>query len=138
MPAPTSRLLHRAARARPAGLCVLGIGYQSQVGARSILWFYTEPRFHVLSKAARGRSNWEIGALFRFGLGSIERTSRTPVILAPGAYVARQIRSSGDGASWSIQASYTHAWYAGFASPIGTDGGPPHGDRVTLGLGWYQ
>ena len=122
----------------PAGLCVLGIGYQSQVGARSILWFYTEPRLHVLGKAARGRSNWEIGALFRCGLGSIERTSRTPVILAPGAYVARQIRSSGDGASWSIQASYTHAWYAGFASPIGTDGGPPHSDRVTLGVGWYQ
>lgn len=120
----------------PASQCVVGIGYQSQVGARSILWFYTEPRFRLLGRAARGRSNWEVGALFRCGLGSIERTSSTPVILAPGAYLARQIRSGGDGASWSIQGSYSHAWYAGF--PNLGNGSVPHSDRLTLGLGWYQ
>jgi hypothetical protein len=122
----------------PASQCVVGIGYQSQVGARSILWFYTEPRFRLHGKAARGRSNWEIGALFRLGLGSIERTSTTPVIFAPGAYLARQIRSSGGGASWSIQGSYSHAWYAGFPSDFANAGGPPHSDRLNLGLGWFQ
>jgi hypothetical protein len=120
------------------GACVVGIGYQSQVGARSILWVYTEPRLGLVGKAVRGRSNWEGGALFRLGLGSIERTSTTPVILAPGAYVARQIQSSGSGVSWSVQASYSHAWYAGFPSSPENAGGPPHSDRITLGLGWYH
>jgi hypothetical protein len=62
------------------------------------------------------------------------------VILAPGAYLARQIRSSGGGASWSIQGSYSHAWYAGLPSAFANAGGPPppHSDRLTLGLGWFQ
>jgi hypothetical protein len=124
---------------RGAGLCVFGVGYQSQIAARSILWFYTEPRMRLIGKGAPGRSNWELGALFRFGLGSIERTSATPAILAPGAYIARQVRSNDHGGGWSVQGSYSHAFYSGFRTPFGSTGNErPHSERLALGLGWYQ
>jgi len=119
-------------------MCVLGLGYQSQTGDRSIAWIFTEPRVRILGKARRGRSNWELGALFRFGAGSINRSSTVPVILAPGVYVARHVRNT-RGAGWSVQASYSHATYKGFSTPLGnTDAVPPHSDRLMLGLGWYQ
>jgi hypothetical protein len=120
------------------GLCAFGIGYQSQVGERSILWFFTEPRFMLVGRRSKSASTWEAGALFRVGLGSIERMSETPVMLAPGVYIARQIRSGEHGARWSLKGSYSHAWYSGFQSPFGTTSPQPHGDRLTLGLGWYQ
>lgn len=124
---------------RGASLCVFGVGYQSQAAARSILWFYTEPRMRLIGRGAPGRSNWELGALFRVGLGSIERTSTTPAMLAPGAYIARQIRSNDHGGGWSIQGSYSHAFYSGFRTPLGSTGNErPHSDRLALGLGWYQ
>jgi hypothetical protein len=120
-------------------MCVLGLGYQSQTGDRSIAWIFTEPRVRILGKARRGKSNWEVGALFRFGVGSINRSSTVPVILAPGVYVARHIRTNTHGAGWSVQASYSHATYKGFSTPLGnTDAVPPHSDRLMLGLGWYQ
>jgi hypothetical protein len=120
-------------------MCALGFGYQTQTGDRSILWIFTEPRIRILGKARRGKSNWEMGALFRFGVGSINRSSTVPVILAPGAYVARHIRTNTHGAGWSVQASYSHATYKGFSTPLGTtDAVPPHSDRLMLGLGWYQ
>jgi hypothetical protein len=56
----------------------------------------------------------------------------------PGAYVARQIRSREQGTSWTVQCSYNHAWYTGFSDPAGSIGRQPHGDRMTLGLAWYQ
>ncbi len=122
-----------------ASMCVLGIGYQSQVGAKSILWIYTEPRVRILGKAARGRSNWELGALFRLGIGSMDRSTSAPAILAPGAYVARHIRTNEHGAGWSVQTSYSHATYTGFPLRVGATGtGRPQSDRLTLGFGWYQ
>jgi hypothetical protein len=124
---------------RGAAICVFGIGYQSQVGAKSILWFYTEPRLRLIGKGAPGRSNWEFGALFRVGVGSIERTSSSPLILAPGGYIARQIRSGDHGGGWSIQGSYSHALYSGFPDPLaGTSVERRNSERLTLGLGWYR
>jgi hypothetical protein len=120
------------------GFCVLGIGYQSQVGDRSILWFFTEPRLLLVGNPARKATKWEAGALFRFGLGSVERMAPTPLMFAPGAYVARQIHSGAHGPSWTIQGSYSHAWFTGFPEPFGRAGTQPHGDRITLGLAWYQ
>jgi hypothetical protein len=120
------------------GMCAVGIGYQSQVGDRSILWFYTEPRFLLIGNPARKASQWEAGALFRFGAGSVERMSPTPLMYAPGAYVSRKIHSSDHGPSWTIQASYSHTWFSGFPEPAGSLGSQPQGDRITLGLGWYQ
>ena len=121
------------------GMCAFGIGYQSQIGAKSILWFFTEPRLRLLGKAPRGRSGWELGTLFRVGLGSIERSPTVPWIFAPGAYVARQIHPDGHGAGWSVQCSYHHAFYNGFPRLVGNTGSDrPHSDRLSLGLGWYQ
>jgi hypothetical protein len=118
-----------------AGLCVFGIGYQSQVGSRSILWFYTEPRLGLVHKRT---SAWDFGPLFRVGVGSVERTSYNPWIFAPGAFVARQIRLNEHGGGWTIQGSYSHALYGGFPAGLGADRGQPHSDHLTLGLGWYQ
>jgi hypothetical protein len=119
------------------GLCAFGVGYQSQTSARSIVWFFTEPRVAVVGNLPK-RSTWEAGVLFRAGLGSIDRAGFTPVIIAPGAYVTRQIRAGERGAGLSLRASYSHAWYKGFRGPVGAAVQQPDGDRVTLGLAWYQ
>lgn len=132
-----------AARAAPGldrlGMCAFGIGYQSQVGDRSILWIYTEPRFGVLGKPAARRSGWVAGLLFRLGIGEIERSPSNPWMFAPGAYVERQIRTVSGGSSWSIQAAYHHALFDGFPKGLGNIGeGRPQSDRLTVGLGWYN
>ena len=129
--------------ARAAGLssrfsaCVLGLSHQSQHGARSILWVYTEPRFRVLGSAGIGRSGWELGPLFRFGVGMISASRETPVIVAPGIYVARSINSSKAG-RWSLQASYSRAFYKNFTLPTGSVPATPKGHRVSFGVGWYR
>lgn len=142
-----------AARRAPGvsrlGMCALGIGYQSQHGARNITWFFTEPRFRVVGRAAPGRSNWEGGVLFRAGFGAVSRTNVNPVLLAPGLYAARHIRTAPDGRGWSFHASWSRAWYRGFAKPFGVydpetgnftpgETKSPSGSRVLLGVGWYQ
>jgi hypothetical protein len=121
------------------GMCVVGLGYESQNGAKGILWLYTEPRLRLLGRVRPGRSNWELGALLRFGVGMISASSDTPTILGPGLYVARHIRTNTQGAGWSLQASYSHASFRGFSRPLGT--GPariPTSDRLSFGVGWYQ
>jgi hypothetical protein len=106
------------------------------VGSRSILWFYAEPRLGLIHKPT---SSWDVGPLFRVGVGSIERVSSSPWIFAPGVFVARQIRTNDHGSGWSIQASYSHALYGGFPGALdGADRGQPQSDHVMLGLGWYQ
>jgi hypothetical protein len=130
-------------------ICAFGIGYQSQHGAPNVLWFFSEPRFRLLGRAAPGRSNWEMGTLFRAGLGMVSRVSRDPVILAPGLYVARHIRTAPDGRGWSLQASYARAWFKGFAKPrdgfdpqtgevIPAHIATPASNRWLIGVGWYQ
>jgi hypothetical protein len=124
---------------RRLGWCVVGLGYQSQHGAKTILWIYTEPRLRLLGRSLPGLSNWELGALFRFGLGMISASSDSPVMLAPGAYLARQIRTNPHGDGWSVQASYIRASYRGFSHPFGAPTGPnPKSNRIELGLGWYH
>lgn len=119
-------------------MCVLGVGHQSQPGSRSILWVYTEPRFRLFGSGGARGSGWEVGPLFRFGVGMISASPDTPVLLAPGAYVARFIRTSSRTAGWSLQASYSHPFYKGFARPIGAEPATPHGHRLSLGVGWYR
>jgi hypothetical protein len=121
------------------GMCVVGLGYQSQNDAKSILWLYTEPRLRLLGRVRPGRSNWELGVLLRFGVGMISASSDTPTILGPGLYVARHIRTNPQGAGWSLQASYSHASFRGFSRPLGTGAARiPTSDRLTFGVGWYQ
>jgi hypothetical protein len=142
-----------AARRAPGvprlSMCALGIGQQSQHGTPSILWVFTEPRYRLLGRAPEGRSNWELGALFRAGIGNMSRVNHDPVVLAPGLYLARHIRTSAKGAGWSLQASYSHAFYKGFEKPddiynsvtgefIPGDVATPSSDRLLMGIGWYQ
>ena len=120
---------------RRLSMCVLGLSHQSQRGARSILWIYTEPRFRILGRAQPGLSNWELGALFRFGAGMISTVSETPLTFGPGVYVARHIRRDSGGSGWSLYGSYTRAFFKGFAG-----GGEvrPRSHRVSFGVCWYQ
>jgi hypothetical protein len=132
-----------AARGAPGlrrlGMCVVGLSYQSQHGAKNILWIYTEPRLRLLGKSRPGQSNWELGALFRFGVGIISAASVTPTTIAPGLYVARHIRRDARGAGWSIQMSYARPSYRGFAKPFGAVGTMhPTSNRLSFGVGWYQ
>jgi hypothetical protein len=129
-----------AARSAPGfrrvSLCALGIGWGSQHGARSTLWIYTEPRFRILGKFEQGRSNWEMGALFRLAAGSISRSNEVPVMLAPGLYVARHIRTDQKGSGWSLHASYAYGTIRN--TPKSAEGTAPTTSRLLLGVGWYQ
>ena len=129
-----------AARSAPGlrriSLCALGVGWGSQHGARSTLWIYTEPRFRILGKFEQGRSNWELGALFRLAAGSISRSSEVPVMLAPGIYLARHIRTDQDGSGWSLHASYSYASIRN--TPKSPQGSVPTTNRLLFGVGWYQ
>lgn len=120
-------------------MCVLGLSHQSQQGSRNILWVYTEPRVRILGRARPGQSNWELGALLRLGVGIISSSNDTPATLAPGAYVARHLRSSSGGAGWSLQASYSRALFKGFGRPLGAGAEvTPKSHRLSFGVGWYQ
>ncbi len=124
---------------RRLSMCVLGLSHQSQHGARSILWIYTEPRVRLLGPSRPGVSNWELGGLFRFGVGMISAGIETPTSFAPGIYVARHIRRNAAGSGWSLQAGYSHAFYRGFGKPSGVPGRvTPESHRVSVGVGWYQ
>jgi hypothetical protein len=127
-----------AAPSSRSRLCVFGVGYQSQHGARSILWIYTEPRFRLLGAGGVDHSGWEIGPLFRFGVGMISASPATPVVIAPGAYIARQLRSVSHQGGWTLQASYSRSFYKGFTRPIGTEPATPKGHRFSVGVGWYR
>jgi hypothetical protein len=115
-------------------MCVLGVGYQSQSGARSIGWVYTEPRLRLFG----GRTGWELGPLFRFGVGMISASAATPVLIAPGAYIARRLSSGSGVGGWSLQAAYSHPFYKGFPRPTGTEEVTPQGHRLSFGIGWYR
>jgi hypothetical protein len=129
-----------AARSAPGfrrvSMCALGIGWGSQHGARSTLWIYTEPRFRILGKFEHGRSNWEMGALFRLAAGSISRTNEVPVMLAPGIYVARHIRTDQKGSGWSLLASYAYGTIRN--TPKSAEGKVPTTSRLLFGLGWFR
>jgi hypothetical protein len=125
------------------GWCVLGFGYQTQHAAPSILWIFTEPRIRLVGHSHPGQSNWELGALLRFGVGMISASSKSPRVLGPGVYIARHIRSSSDGGGLSLQLAYTRAFYQGFAKGgAGTFPPPeeiaPKSHRVSFGVGWYK
>ncbi|HET6778649.1 MAG TPA: hypothetical protein VFH26_07150 [Gemmatimonadales bacterium] len=120
-------------------LCVLGVSHQSQHNARNILWVYTEPRVRLFGRTRAGMSNWEMGPLFRFGVGIISGVSETPIVLGPGFYVARHIRTNSDGSGWSFQLSYFRGLYRGFDRPTGANSGSgPQSNRLSFGVGWYQ
>lgn len=121
------------------GMCVLGVSHQSQSGAPNMLWVYTEPRLGVLRPDRNGYSSWEMGALFRFGV-DITSASPTPRIFAPGVFLSRHIRKNRQGTSWSLQMSYSRAFFKGFKKPpfsIG-DAFTPKSHRISFGVGWYK
>jgi hypothetical protein len=121
------------------GWCVVGLSYQSQHGAKNVLWIYTEPRLRILGSSRTGQSNWEIGALLRFGVGMISAVSATPTALAPGVYLARHMRMNAGGARWSLQMSYARPFYAGFSKPFSVvETAHPSSNRLSFGVGWYQ
>jgi len=119
-------------------MCILGVSHQSQRGTSSLLWVYTEPRLGVPRHDRHGYSSWEMGALFRFGVG-INSGVLSPRIYAPGVFLSRHIRRNPQGAGWTLQLSYSRAFYKGFSRATAT-GSPvtPKSHRLSFGVGWYR
>lgn len=116
--------------------CAIGLGVESRSPAKSVFWVFTEPRVNLIGAARPGRSNWELGLLFRVGMGSTDGMAQDPILLAPGLYFARHIRSGLDGSGWSFLASYSHATMLNLEQASGAS--RPGNDRLRLGIGWYQ
>jgi hypothetical protein len=121
------------------GMCAVGLGRESRSQAASVFWIFSEPRFRLLGKSQRGQANWELGALFRAGIGIISASAYDPIILAPGLYVARHVRAKPDGSGWSIMASYHHATVRNVNRDVGTQASErPTSERLRFGFGWYH
>jgi hypothetical protein len=121
------------------GMCVLGVSYQSQHRAPDLVWVYTEPRLRILGRARTELSNWDGGVLFRFGVGINSRSSSAPMLLGPGVYLARHIRTNRRKASWSFQLAYFRASFPGFSRPYYiSESVTPKSHRLSFGVGWYQ
>jgi hypothetical protein len=125
---------------RRFAMCVMGLDYQSQRRSPTILWVYTEPRVGILGGVRPGQPSWDVGALLRFGVGLISGSPATPTVLGPGLYVARHLRTSSTGAGWTVQASYSHAYFRGFARSFDAVGETvtPKSHRVTFGAALYR
>ncbi len=120
---------HSATPGRFSG-CAVGFGYQSRPGAESgVVWVFTEPRFRIVG-GKPGRSAFEAGVLTRIGIGIVGRVNVNPASVAPGLYVARQIRRDGSGGGWNLMASYARVWISG------TDGA--QSNRFAIGLGRFS
>jgi hypothetical protein len=120
-------------------MCVLGVSYQSQHRTPDLAWVYTEPRVRILGRVRPGLSNWDGGVLFRFGVGINSMSSTAPMLLGPGVYVARHIRTNRRKASWSFQLSYIRASFPGFNRPYYiSESVTPKSHRLSFGIGWYQ
>jgi hypothetical protein len=109
--------------------CAVGVGYQSRPDAESsVVWIFSEPRFRVVG-GTPDRSSMEAGFLTRFGIGIVEKVNVNPISVAPGLYVAHQIRRDGADGGWSLIASYSRIWISG------TDGA--QSNRFAIGIGRF-
>ncbi len=117
-----------ASRGRLSG-CALGVGYQSRPDAESsVVWIFTEPRLRIVGGGG-DRSAIEAGFLTRLGLGIVNSINVNPVSVAPGVYVAYNIRRDGAQGGWTLIASYARAWISG------TEGA--QSSRFAIGLGRF-
>jgi hypothetical protein len=124
-------------KVRRLSMCILGLGHQSQPGAPSIFWIYTEPRISLLGSNF-GLSHWEAGVSLRFGMGINSGSNVSPSAIAPGLFVARHFRSNPDGSGWSLQASYRRSFFRFRVPSSVPGGGTPESNRVSVGFGWYR
>jgi hypothetical protein len=109
--------------------CAVGVGYQSRPDAESsVVWIFSEPRVRVVG-GRPDRSSMEAGFLTRFGIGIVEKVNVNPISVAPGLYVAHQIRRDGAGGGWNLIASYSRVWISG------TDGA--QSNRFAIGIGRF-
>jgi hypothetical protein len=114
--------------------CALGLAWDDRPESHGTLWFFLEPRFRFTGGRPRGQSNSEIGGLLRGGFGMISRVNRNPTLIAPGAYITRNIRRNLGGKGWS----FTLAWHHYLVGNRGEGSHKVGSDMVTLGLGYYQ
>jgi hypothetical protein len=109
--------------------CAVGVGYQSRPDAESsVVWVFTEPRLRIVG-GRPDQSAFEAGILARVGIGIVSSINVNPVSVAPGIYLARQIRREGDRGGWNVIASYARLWISG------TDGA--QSNRFAIGLGRF-
>ena len=57
--------------ARVLSGCAIGIGWHNRPESSGVLWFFIEPRLRIVGGKARGKSNTEVGALFRVAIGEV-------------------------------------------------------------------
>jgi len=129
--------------ARVVSGCALGIGWHDRPESVGVLWFFIEPRIRVLGGREQGKSNTEVGVLFRAALGEVSRVNRSPIMLAPGAYVSRHIRTNPSGKGWSLTLGYAHMFISNLGTkygpfPTNEDFGQQQADRITFSVGYYQ
>ncbi|HTG84840.1 MAG TPA: hypothetical protein VL853_08510 [Gemmatimonadales bacterium] len=129
--------------ARVVSGCALGIGWHERPESAGVLWFFIEPRIRILGGRERGKSNTEVGVLFRAALGEVSKVNRSPIMLAPGAYLSRHIRTNPSGKGWSFTLGYAHMFISNLGAKYGTfptteDFGQQQADRLTFSIGYYQ
>jgi hypothetical protein len=114
--------------------CAIGLAWDSRPKSRGTLWFFLEPRIRLYGGRPRGRSNTEIGGLLRAGFGMVNKASVTPTLIAPGAYLTRNIRKNLAGKGWA----FTLAWRHYLVGNRGEGSHKVGAEMFAAGLGYYQ
>jgi hypothetical protein len=114
--------------------CAFGLAWDSRPGTRGVLWFYLEPRLRLIGGRPRGQSNSEAGVLLRTGFGFISKANRNPTLVAPGLYLARNIRLNQGGKGWSFML----AWRHGLVGNRGEGVSRTTTEMATFSIGYYQ
>ncbi len=114
--------------------CALGAAWETRPGSKGILWFFFEPRARFFGGQPRGQSNTEVGALVRAGFGAVNKLNRNPTLVAPGLYIAHNIRHNLQGKG----PGFTLAWHHLLVGNRGTGTHKVGAELFTLGIGFYQ
>lgn len=114
--------------------CALGAAWETRPGSKGTLWFFLEPRARFIGGRERGKSNTEVGALARFGFGAVNKLNRNPTLVAPGLYVAYNVRTNQHGKG----PGFILAWHHYLVGNRGEGTHKVGAELITFGIGYYQ
>lgn len=109
----------------------LGVAHHGHTGdAKSIFWFFIEPRFALLRSRGAGQKVTDVGVQVRMAQGNASRLSIAPVFIGGGLFLSTSLSRDARGRGISLELSTLY----GALSNINAGGQSMA--QVTAGLTW--